>query len=67
MGETRAVRAGGRGAREAPDFAMLPALHRGLSLCEPMTPDQVAMIDQASMEILEEVGLIFRDEIALAD
>jgi trimethylamine--corrinoid protein Co-methyltransferase len=32
-----------------------------------MTPDQVAMIDAASMEILEEVGVIFRDEIALAD
>ena len=32
-----------------------------------MTPDQVAMIDAASMDILEEVGVIFRDEIALAD
>jgi trimethylamine--corrinoid protein Co-methyltransferase len=32
-----------------------------------MTPEQVRRIDEASMAILEEVGVIFRDEIALAD
>src|SRR5690606_31635993 len=68
---TRQGRAGGRGARRAmrsaPDFEMLPALRRGLPLCEPMTPEQVERIDDASMAILEEVGVIFRDEIALED
>ena len=75
MGESphpvRKGRAGGRLARRAsramsmPD--MLPALHRKLPLCEPMDPGQVARIDGASMEILEEVGVVFRDEIALED
>ena len=67
----KAVRAGGRGARRAmraaPDFAMLPSLKRGLPECEMMSPEQVERIDNASMSILEEVGVIFRDEIALAD
>ncbi|PYF08177.1 trimethylamine--corrinoid protein Co-methyltransferase [Rhodobacter viridis] len=73
MGELpiRQGRAGGRGARralrEAPDFAMLPALHRGLPTCEIMDPEHVARIDAASMAILEDVGVIFRDPIALAD
>lgn len=67
----RTTRSGGRGARRAlrasVDFEMLPALKRGLPECEPMTPDQVALIDTASMEILEDVGVVFRDPIALAD
>ena len=46
---------------------MLPALKRGLPLVEPMTPDQVEKIDNASMDILENVGVVFRDEIALED
>ena len=46
---------------------MLPSLKRGLPECEPMTPEQVERIDAASMAILEEVGVVFRDEIALAD
>ena len=69
--QIKQARAGGRGARRAlraaPDFEMLPALKRGLPECEPMTPEQVRKIDDASMSILEEVGVIFRDEIALAD
>ncbi|NBR88532.1 MAG: trimethylamine methyltransferase [Rhodobacteraceae bacterium] len=68
---SKPTRSGGRGARRAmrsaPDFEMLPALKRGLPDCEPMTPEQVQMIDDASMSILEEVGVIFRDDIALAD
>jgi len=67
----RQTRAGGRGARRAmrsaPDFGMLPSLKRNLPHCEPMDEGQVARIDDASMSILEEVGVIFRDEIALAD
>lgn len=64
-------RAGGRSARRetrsAPDRSMLPALDRNLPPCEIMTPDQVERIDAASMDILEEVGIVFRDPIALAD
>ena len=67
----RAGRAGGRGGRRAlrekPDLAMLPSLRRSLPLCEPMDPEEIARIDAASMDILEEVGVIFRDEIALGD
>lgn len=64
-------RAGGRQARralrEAPDFTMLPSLHRGIPLCEVMDPSHVEKIDAASMDILEQVGVIFRDDVALAD
>ena len=64
-------RGGGRAARRAkrsaPDFSMLPALERNLPLCEPMDESQIARIDAASMAILEDVGVVFRDEIALAD
>ncbi|HRK43210.1 MAG TPA: trimethylamine methyltransferase family protein [Gemmobacter sp.] len=67
----RTTRAGGRGARRAlraaPDLAMLPSLKRGLPECLAMTQEQVERIDAASMAILEEVGVIFRDAIALED
>ncbi len=46
---------------------MLPSLKRSLPLVEPMMPEQVEKIDDASMSILEEVGVVFRDPIALAD
>ena len=61
----------GRGARKAirqtRDVKMLPALKRRLPLTEPMTPEQIEKIDAASMDILENVGVQFRDDIALAD
>ncbi|WP_299288047.1 trimethylamine methyltransferase family protein [uncultured Tateyamaria sp.] len=61
----------GRGARKAQrltrNVTMLPALKRKLPLTEPMTPDQIEKIDAASMDILENVGVQFRDDIALAD
>ncbi len=64
-------RAGGRSARRAlrtrPEFEMLPGLTRKIPLCEIMDADGVARIDAASMDILEEVGVVFRDEIALED
>ena len=64
-------RSGGRSARratrEAPDFSMLPGLTRKLPLCEVMDDDQVQRIDEASMSILENVGIVFRDPIALED
>ena len=61
----------GRGARKVArltrDIKMLPPLKRKLPLTEPMTPDQIEKIDAASMDILENVGVQFRDDIALAD
>ena len=64
-------RSGGRSARralrQAPDHTMLPGLKRNLPLCEPLDEEQVRRIDDASMSILEEVGVVFRDEIALED
>ncbi|MCI5075080.1 trimethylamine methyltransferase family protein [Oricola sp.] len=62
---------GGRGARRQArstiNTTMLPALRRKLSPVEPMDGDQIERIDRASMDILEEVGVVFRDEQALAD
>ncbi len=64
-------RAGGRAARRAQRTVtkvdMLPSLRRGLPLCEPMNEEQIQRIDSASMDILEEVGVVFRDPIALED
>ncbi|MDU8909796.1 trimethylamine methyltransferase family protein [Aestuariicoccus sp. MJ-SS9] len=61
----------GRGARKAQrqtrDITMLPALRRRLPLVEPMDAGQIARIDGASMAILEDVGVVFRDAIALQD
>ena len=65
------ARRGGRSARRdlrtAPRREMLPSLTRALPLVEPMTPEQVERIDRASMDILEEVGVVFRDPVALQD
>jgi trimethylamine--corrinoid protein Co-methyltransferase len=64
-------RSGGRHARRktraATDFTMLPGLTRALPLCEVMDGAQVERIDDASMSILENVGVVFRDPIALED
>ena len=64
-------RAGGRAARRAlraaANFEMLPGLHNKIPTCEILTGSQVERIDAASMDILENVGVIFRDDIALAD
>ncbi|WP_170452751.1 trimethylamine methyltransferase family protein [Ruegeria arenilitoris] len=65
------VRTGGRAARRAlrtaPSFDMLPGLTRNIPLCQVMDGSQVERIDAASMDILENVGVQFRDPIALAD
>jgi len=64
-------RAGGRSARHTlrttRDFTMLAGLERALPVCEVMDGAQVEAIDTASMDILENVGVQFRDPIALAD
>ncbi len=71
MEPTAAARRGGRGARrglrEKPVFRHLPEVTRGLPLVEPMTAEQIERIDRASMDILEEIGIVFRDPIALED
>ena len=66
-GPSVAVAAPAQAIRQTRDFTMLPALKRKLPLTEPMTPEQIEKIDAASMDILENVGVQFRDNIALAD
>ena len=65
------ARSGGRSARRAmrtaPNFIMLPGLTRNIPVCEVMDGSQVERIDNASMDILENVGVHFRDPIALND
>ena len=65
------ARAGGRAARRAirtaPNFEMLPDLTHNLPVCEVMDGTEVERIDAASMDILENVGIQFRDPIALED
>ncbi len=65
------VRRGGRAARRAmrtaPRFDMLPGLEGRLPLTEVMDGAAVDRIDAASMHILENVGVHFRDPIALDD
>jgi len=63
----RGGRAHLRRARSKRDFTMLPALNRQIPLVEPMSDEQVVKIDDASMDILEEVGVVFRDDQAIAD
>jgi trimethylamine--corrinoid protein Co-methyltransferase len=60
-------RANRRALRSVTDTAMLPGLFNKLPVCEVMDGSQVERIDAASMDILENVGVVFRDEIALAD
>ena len=59
----------GRGSRKkerlTTNVEMLPQLTRGIPLTEPMSEEQVLKINDASMAILEEVGVDFRDPIAL--
>ena len=51
----------------APNFEMLPGLRNALPHCEVMDGAQVERIDAASMDILENVGVHFRDAIAIAE
>ncbi len=66
--ETRNTRRGGRSSRRTLRSnrrdPMLPALKRGIPYTEPMDQDQIERIHEASMWILENVGVDFRDPIA---
>lgn len=65
------TRRGGRAAlrkqRSKRSDTMLPALKNKMPLVEPMTPEQIEKIDNASLAILEEVGVVFRDDQAIED
>ena len=67
VGTSRRGRGARKAARQLRDVTMLPALKRQLPLTEPMTQEQIEKIDAASMDILENVGVVFRDSIAIAD
>ena len=56
-----------RDLRTRPDHAMLPQLTGRLPLTAPMDAEQIERIDRASLDILEDVGVMFRDDIALED
>ena len=66
-----ASRSGGRSSRPAlrtsPNFDMLPSLVGNLPFCEVTDGAAVERIDAASENILENIGAVFRDPIALAD
>ena len=63
VGTARRGRRARKDARAARDFTMLPALKRKLPLTEVMDQEQVERIDAASMGILEDVGVTFRDPL----
>ena len=67
VGTTRRGRGARKAVRQTRDVTMLPALKNRLPLTEPMDQEQIERIDAASMDILENVGVVFRDEIALED
>ena len=67
VGKQRQGRGARRAARRVTDTAMLPALKRRLPLTEPLDQEQLERIDRASLDILENVGVQFRDPIALQD
>ena len=46
---------------------MLPTLMRKIPLTEPMSEEQILKMDDASLSILEDVGVEFHDPIALED
>ena len=67
VGTTRRGRGARKAQRQTRDITMLPALKRRLPLTEPMDQERIERIDAASMHILENVGVQFRDPIALED
>ncbi|MEM7281608.1 MAG: trimethylamine methyltransferase family protein [Pseudomonadota bacterium] len=66
---TTRTRRGGRSARrklrQNRVESMLPQLRRNMPYVEPLSQEQITTIHDASMDILEDVGVDFRDPIAL--
>ena len=67
VGTIRKGRSSRRLKSQTRSFTMLPALQHSLPLTEPLNRDQIKRIDEASMDILENTGIHFRDKIALED
>ncbi len=67
VGKIRKGRISRRLKSQTRSFTMLPALRHNLPLTEPLNQDQIDRIDNASMDILENTGIHFRDKIALED
>ena len=67
VGTIRKGRSSRRLKSQTRSFTMLPALKHSLPLTEPLNRDQIKRIDEASMDILENTGIHFRDKIALED
>ena len=67
VGTIRKGRSSRRLKSQTRSFTMLPALQHSLPLTEPLNRDQIIRIDEASMDILENTGIHFRDKIALQD
>ena len=65
--ERRGGRKKRRALRSQPVEGMLATLKHGLPPVEPLSAEQIERIDNASMDILERVGVVFRDPIALDD
>lgn len=68
-GRGRTRRSGGRNSRRSAraglNTDMLPTLQNEVPPVELMDDDQVRQVDSAAYDVLEEVGVVFRDEIAL--
>ena len=54
-----------RAERLKTKIEILPTLKRNIPLTEPMSEEQILQMDNASLSILEEVGVEFHDPIAL--
>ena len=61
----RLGRAARRSDRLKVKIEMLPTLKRNIPLTEPMNVEEIEKMDDASLSILEEVGVEFHDPIAL--
>ena len=60
----RGGRAARREARTAPQRRWLPVLERAVPVYEILDPERLELIHRASLDILEEVGIDFRDDEA---
>ncbi len=71
MGSGERRRRGARGALRAArthkTLTMLPTLENNIPVYEVLNSEGLDLIHDASMKILEEVGIVFRDDEALAD